>query len=641
MKLPMDIKLARLRELMKTASPTLSKGDQESGGGGVGLSAYVVPSEDAHQSEYTAAPHKRRQFISGFTGSAATAVITMDKALLWTDGRYFLQAEKELDPDHWQLMKMNTPPFPEIHKWLADNCSRGSYVGIDPTLISENTWQKWGKELATRESKLVPVSQNLVDMVWAEAAEERLAYEEKELFVYPLQYAGEKWEGKVDRVKAQMEEEKCELLVVSELDEIAWLFNLRGSDIEFNPVFFAYAIISANQNPLLFVNQSKLTSEVKQHLEGVVLKPYEEVFTVLDEMVQKCVEQKLKVWMGPQVSHALASTVTGKDEKLLLVKNTPTKMLKAIKNECEVECMRQVHIKDGIALCEYLRILHTNLCRSSTGTEGSSKKEFTEISGSDMLDGLRSQQEGFISLSFDTISGSGPNGAVIHYKASPHTDRKLCADELYLVDSGGQYWEGTTDVTRTVSFLSSPPPKQVETYTLVLKGHIALAELVIPEGVIGYKIDCVARSALWEIGLDYQHGTGHGVGAFLNVHEGPQGISYRTNAHEEGLRENMILSNEPGYYESGQFGIRIESLMVYRKHVTKYTLHEGKKFLKPETITCVPLCRQLIDKSMLSDKEVNWVNDYHQFCWDKLTPLAEKQGKTELIEWLKKQTQPL
>jgi len=370
----------------------------------------------------------------------------------------------------------------------------------------------------------------------------------------------------------------------------------------------------------------------------------------LKELAGECVAENGKIWLAPQASRALSAIVLQLNKSSLLMKNTPTKMLKAVKNDCELECVRNAHVKDGIALSEYLQYLD-NTINKSEGANPNEKEEgdvngedhgadLTEVSGANMLDGLRAHQEGFVDLSFDTISGSGPNGAVIHYSPSLQTDRRLCGEELYLVDSGGQYWDGTTDVTRTVALCSSPPPKQIECYTRVLKGHIALAEMVIPEGTQGHRIDSCARAALWQVGLDYLHGTGHGVGMFLNVHEGPQGISYRTNAHQEGIKENMILSNEPGYYEAGQFGIRIESLIVYKKFLTKYSV-DDKKFLKPETITYVPLDRKLIDKSMLSELEINWINDYHQLCWNKLTPLASQLGKTELIEWLKTQTQPL
>lgn len=587
------------------------------------IQAYIVPSGDAHQSEYIAPCDCRRAFISGFNGSAGTAVITTDKAALWTDGRYFLQAEKQLD-ENWILMKDGQPNTPTQADWLAKELPVGGKVGVDPCLISAETWSPLKKNLLASGHSIVAVPINLIDLVWEDQPPPPL----NPLLTLTEKYTGISWQDKIQKIRDKMQTKKCGALVISALDEIAYLFNLRGSDIEYNPVFFAYAVVTLD-NIFLFIDDQKLDAEVKHHLQlngassAIQVMSYDKVSEVIKTLVDQ-VEGKF--WISPKCSVALTQCV---EKNRLFAQTSPVAVMKAVKNDTEIQGMRSAHIKDAVTLCELFSWLEKQIPTGSV----------TEISAADKLEEIKGEQEDFISLSFATISSTGPNAAIIHYKPTEESDTVLSTDEIYLCDSGGQYKDGTTDVTRTIHF-GSPSDHEKECYTRVLKGHIALASIIFPNETKGHMLDTLARTSLWEVGLDYAHGTGHGVGAFLNVHEGPCGISPRVSAAEIPLEAGMILSDEPGYYEDGKFGVRIENLVLVVKAETKFNFR-NKGFLTFEPITLVPMQLKMVEPSLLTEREISWLNEYHTLCREVVGPELKRQGKKEGYEWLMRETETI
>ncbi|KAJ2774648.1 hypothetical protein IWQ56_000489 [Coemansia nantahalensis] len=588
------------------------------------VAAYVVPSEDAHQSEYVAECDKRRAFISGFDGSAGCAVITADTAAMFTDGRYFLQAGRQMD-GNWTLMKQGLPGVPTWKAFLTKHLPAGSRVGIDATLIGAAEGEELRAALKARgDGELVAIADNLVDAVWGA---ERPARPENPVVVHPLQYAGKAHADKIEEVRAATAKQGGEALVVVALDEIAWLFNLRGSDIDYNPVFFAYAVVSKT-GATLYVNEAKLTDSVRRHLEGVAVRPYQAIFGELRAMSASVGAEK-KLLAGPTASWALVQAL-GADK--VMVKQSPITMLKALKNEAEQEGMRQCHIRDGAAMASYFGWLEHQLLHCGQNLR------LSEVDVADKLEELRRAQAHCVGLSFDTISGVGPNGAVIHYKPERGSDALLDVAKMYLCDSGGQYLDGTTDVTRTYHF-GEPSDWERECFTRVLKGHIALDCAVFPDGTSGFVLDPLARLPLWELGLDYRHGTGHGVGSYLNVHEGPQGVGLRKNYIDAGFRAGMTITNEPGYYEDGNFGIRIENTCLVVKAPTRFDYTGGPGYLTFEPVTMVPIQKKLIKADLFTASERKWLNDYHQRVLERVSPLLE-EGSLGL-EWLKRETAPM
>ena len=612
------------------------------------IHAYIVPSGDAHQSEYIAECDKRRHFISGFTGSCGTAIITLEKAALWTDGRYHLQASEQLDSTCWTLMKDGLPDTPTQSDWLKDVLKPGDRVGVDPYLFSHKSWKKISKDLRMRDIDLVAVEENLIDQIWSDPTvvgkdELRSARPCEKLIKLDLNITGKDWPTKVKELRDEMNKKKCSAIVITALDEIAWLLNLRGSDIEYNPVFFAYSIVTM-EKVLLFVDKEKLTPEVDTFIKAchgescsgapsgemcVNILPYNQL---LDYIKQKLLPSTQgSIWLSEGSSEAVISCIPKRQRHF---QASPIEKAKAIKNEVEIVNMKNCHIRDAAALCEYLCWLERTVKENPNGHE-----QLWEIPGADYLEKCRSQQEHYMGLSFDTISGSGPNGSVIHYKPSEATRRPIGSQELYLVDSGGQYLDGTTDVTRTVHF-GQPSAKERECFTHVLKGHIRLAMAVFPRLIKGNSLDSFARQYLWSQGLDYLHGTGHGVGMFLNVHEGPSSISPRGSPDDPGLEAGQILSNEPGYYEDKAFGIRIENLVVLRKAETKYNFN-NRGSLRLETITLVPIQLKMIDVNLMQDDEIEWLNEYHDTCRQLVGAHLDKMGKREVKDWLMKETERL
>ncbi|XP_067252480.1 xaa-Pro aminopeptidase 1 isoform X2 [Chanodichthys erythropterus] len=593
------------------------------------IQAYIIPSGDAHQSEYIAPCDCRREFICGFNGSAGTAIVTEQHAALWTDGRYFLQASQQMD-SNWTLMKMGLKETPSQEDWLISILPENSKVGVDPWIIAADQWKNMSKALSSAGHSLVAVQDNLIDAIW----EDRPPRPSTKLMALGLKYTGLTWQDKITALRGKMAERKISWFVVTALDEIAWLFNLRGSDIEYNPVFFAYAIIGLS-NIKLFVDSKRLLDPaVRQHLEldspsqpdlSVQCFPYESVFTEL-QAVCAALAPKDKMWICDKASCALTQVIPKAHRSA--IPYTPLCLAKAVKNPTEIQGMKMAHIKDAVALCELFAWLEKEIPKGTV----------TEISAADKAEELRSQQKDFVGLSFPSISSVGPNGAIIHYRPLPETNRTLSLNEIYLIDSGAQYKDGTTDVTRTVHF-GTPSDYEKECFTYVLKGHIAVSAAIFPNGTKGHLLDSFARAALWDSGLDYLHGTGHGVGCFLNVHEGPCGISYKTFA-DEPLEAGMIVSDEPGYYEDGSFGIRLENVVLVVPAKTKYN-YRNRGSLTFEPLTLVPIQLKMINTDLLTQKERDWVNDYHRKCRETIGAELERQGRKEALDWLVRETQPI
>ncbi|CAJ1053226.1 hypothetical protein EPR50_G00014820 [Xyrichtys novacula] len=591
------------------------------------IQAYIVPSGDAHQSEYIAPCDCRREFICGFNGSAGTAIVTEQHAAMWTDGRYFLQASQQMD-NNWTLMKMGLKETPSQEDWLISILPENSKVGVDPWIIAADQWKNMSKALISAGHSLVAVQDNLIDVVWTDRPERPST----QLRILGLDYTGVSWQDKITALRAKMTERKLTWFVATALDEIAWLFNLRGADIEYNPVFFAYAIVGLN-TIRLFVDLKRLSDPaLRDHLQldspskpelSIRTFPYESVFTEL-QAICAALGPKDKVWICDKASCALTQVIPKAHRTP--IPYTPLCLAKAVKNATEIQGMKMAHIKDAVALCELFAWLEKEIPKGNV----------TEISAADKAEEFRSQQKDFVGLSFPTISSVGPNGAIIHYRPLPETNRTLSLNEVYLIDSGAQYIDGTTDVTRTMHF-GTPSAFEKECFTFVLKGHIAVSAAVFPNGTKGHLLDSFARSALWESGLDYLHGTGHGVGCFLNVHEGPCGISYKTFA-DEPLEAGMIVSDEPGYYEDGSFGIRLENVVLVVPAKPKYN-YRNRGSLTFDPLTLVPIQVKMINTEQLTQKERDWVNEYHRKCREVIGAELERQGRKNALEWLIRETQ--
>jgi len=590
------------------------------------VAAFVVPSGDAHLSEYTHPAYDRRAFISGFTGSAGTAVVTANAALLWTDGRYFLQAEQELSAE-WSLMRMNQPGVPTVEAWLASNLPNASAVGIDASVHSVDDAQKMSSALtsAQRELQLKPLpSPNLIDTVWYD----RPPPPQNPARELPLAVAGVTAAEKLAAVGADLATHKANALVVGSLDEVCWLFNVRGGDVPHCPVLQAFALVHATEpvTATLFVEQAKLSAPVLEALAaaGVTPAPYEEA----EPTVRSLAAQGQALMLDAKsCNYALRLAAGGR----AVLQESPLILRKACKNELELEGMMEAHLTDGAALAHFFAWLRQTVVDEQT--------PLTEVEIAAKLASFRAASPAFLDLSFPTIAGVGANGAIIHYnclETTPEQINTLDGSQLMLLDSGGQYESGTTDVTRTFH-LGEPTSWQRECFTRVLKGNIGLDSVIFPEGTPGMAIDAFARQALWQAGLDYLHGTGHGVGAALNVHEGPHSISPRWG-NTCGLKPGMICSNEPGYYENGAFGIRIENLLVVKVQPTPNTFNE-KAYLGFEQLTHVPIQASLIEPALLTTAEVEWLDSYHARVWERVSPRLD--AASDGARWLREATRPL
>ncbi|XP_034179610.2 xaa-Pro aminopeptidase ApepP [Osmia lignaria lignaria] len=614
------IKLAKLRGLMEAV--------QVGGIKGKGLQALIINSDDAHQSEYLREHDKRLRFISGFTGSFGTAVITPHKASLWTDGRYYMQALAEFDPpEAWTLMREGSLDTPTRAAWLVSNLPPKSTVGADANLMSYTEWAILHTSLTAAGHCLMPLEENLIDKVWGS---DQSTATGNVVVPHPLQFSGCSASKKVESCKETMNKNKVKALVITALDEVAYILNLRGSDIPYNPVFFAYVILTLDDLHL-FIDKSRLSEKAQQQLVdekvNVVYHSYEDIHTFLKEIANSCTNDE-KVWISNGSSYALHADC-GEVKKHTAV--TPINIMKAVKNDVEIEGMKAAHIRDAVALVKYFAWLEDKIKNK--------KETITEISGATQLENFRKEQEYFVGLSFPTISSVGPHGAIIHYLPTPKTDVPITEKEVYLCDSGAQYRDGTTDVTRTLHF-GNPTNFERECFTRVFKGQCRLSTSIFPLMVQGNYLDTLARENLWSVGLNYLHGTGHGVGSYLNVHEGPIGISWRPYPDDPGLQPGMFLSNEPGYYEDEKFGVRLENIELVVKANTPYN-HKNRGFLTFETVTLVPIHTKLLDLSLLTDNEIEYLNNYHLRCWNTLRPLLQGPENAPALEWLQKETRPI
>lgn len=573
------------------------------------LDAYVVPSADPHQSEYVADAWKRREFISGFTGSAGLFACTKSEAGLWTDGRYFVQAETELSGSPIRLYKQGQDP--DWKEWLANKLSSGSRIGINPSLFSISSFRGLEDLLSQRKIEIVTQDDDLVDQVWKPT---RPKLPDAALFDHPLQYAGIDRREKLQNLRKAMKEVGAKSVIVSALDEIAWLFNLRGSDVSYNPVFYAFALVTETSATLF---ASQVSEQTRKALpDDIKLASYDGFAAALPSL-----QTSAPVWLD-------GSTVSAWIERKLrdlgiplLVQDSPIPAWKAVKNAAELSGMRAAHVRDGVAMLRFLHWL----------SDAIKKDGLTEISVSDKLETFRQQQSAYKGPSFSTIAGYGPHGALPHYRATPESNAKLEVPGVFLIDSGGQYDDGTTDITRTIS-LGAPSDFEKKIYTSVLKGHLLLGRSLFPAGTNGYQLDVLARQPLWKQMLDYNHGTGHGVGAALCVHEGPFSVSTRKNLFP--LTVGHILSNEPGCYLETQFGVRIENLVTVVKKGQDPAFGE---FLGFEDLTLCPYDRHLIDKNLLNDEEIEQINHYHQRVRQELSPFLDESDKA----FLKQQTEAL
>ena len=584
-------KLVELRALMKKKN----------------IAAYIIPSADPHQSEYVAPRWKSRAWISGFTGSAGTVVVTMKKAGLWTDGRYFLQAEAQLKGSTITLFKDGLPETPSYTDWINSELKKGEIVSFDASVMSINSVESLKCAFAQKGIK-VASSEDLIDKIW----KDRPAFPSGKGFLHPVKYAGLGRKEKFDNIRKEMEKKGVDYHLFASLDDLAWIFNIRGNDVECNPVVMGFGVIG-KKTADLFVKEGKFNAKDVKAIEkdGVEMHKYEEIYDFIKGLKGKIFIDKART------SQSLLDAVDCKKAETVFGANM-SQIMKGIKNATEIEGMKKAHVIDGVAMVKFLCWLDKNI----------GKTKLTEISASDKLEAFRKEGEGFVGLSFDTISGYGAHGAIIHYSATPETDCELKPAGLYLVDSGAQYLFGTTDITRTIA-LGKLDKNMKRDFTNVLKGHIKIAMTQFPQGfTTGSHIDAFAREALWNDGKNYLHGTGHGVGAYLSVHEGPMSISPRQI--DVKIVPGMVISNEPGYYEPDKYGIRIENLVL---SVPKAKTAWGQ-FVGFENLTMCPIDIRAIEPSLLTAEEKKYLNDYHKLVFKTLSPMLGKEEKA----WLKKMT---
>jgi Xaa-Pro aminopeptidase len=578
------------------------------------LDGFVVPLTDEHMSEYVGSYAQRLQWLTGFKGSAGSAVVLPEEAAIFVDGRYTLQVRQQVSADDWSYQSV---PETSVTDWLKDHAAKGARIGYDPWLHTRD-WVKKAKEaLASRGAELVPVGENPIDKIWIDRPEASKA----KLVVQPDEYAGKGAAEKRTDIAEWLEKHDADAAVLSALDSIAWAFNVRGQDVTHTPVALAYAIVNKDGTADLFVAEEKVGPDVRQHLgNGVRLHDRYAFEGALSQFKGKTVA------VDPERAVSAIFDALDRAGAKILPLRDPVVLPKALKNKVEIAGQQAAQTRDGAVIARFLHWID----------QEAPKGDVDELGASDKLEALRRENPELRDLSFDSISGAGPNGAIVHYKSSEKTNRKLETGTLYLIDSGGQYVDGTTDITRTVP-IGEPTDEMRDRFTRVLKGHIAVATAVFPKGTRGTQLDSFARRPLWDAGLDYAHGTGHGVGSFLAVHEGPQRIAPVTSSQsggDEPLQAGMIISNEPGYYKTGEYGIRIENLVLV---VDKHIDGEEKEMLGFETLTFAPIDRRLIVKAMLSPSEIEWLDTYHQQVVEKIGPTLSGSDR----EWLEKACAPI
>ena len=597
-----------------------------------GLGAFIFPSTDPHQSEYVADHWKGREWISGFNGSAGTAVVTLDSAALWTDSRYFLAAEEQLRGTEFQLMKLKMPDTPTIAEWI--NCQLSivnsplTEVGIDGSCSSASEVRELITELRQHGGMTLRTNLDVLSRIWID----RPPIPENPVEIQPMAYAGEAAHDKIARIRQTLRKKHADGMLMAALDDIAWTLNLRGSDVHCNPVFVSYLLISTT-TVTLYVNNVKLTPAVEAYLkaEGVGVAPYEDVVCGLKDYFE------YNILMDPaEVNYTLFTLCSSGEadpspftlhSSHIVEDESPVARMKTVKNTDEIAGFRAAMVRDGVAMVRFLRWLDNAVANSTLYTQHST---LTELTISEKLESLRAEQALYRGLSFDTIAAYGEHGAIVHYEPTPDTDIPLQPHGLLLLDSGAQYQDGTTDITRTIA-LGPLTDEERRVYTLVLKGHIQVELCKFPSGASGTQLDILARQAMWREGLNYLHGTGHGVGSYLCVHEGPHQL--RMEWKPAPLVAGMTVTDEPGIYLAGRFGVRIENTLL----VVPYKETEFGEFLQFESLTLCPIDTTPIVTEMLTDEELRWLNDYHQMVYDRLSPRLDEED----CEWLKQRCVPV
>lgn len=577
--------------------------------------AYIVPSSDYHQSEYVGDYFKSREFMSGFTGSAGTLIISMDEAGLWTDGRYFIQAENELKDSGIKLFKMGEEGVPTIEEYLLEKLPKNSTLGFDGRVMSVKEGQSLANKLAFKGIN-IEYKYDLVNDIW----EDRCSLPTEKAFLLGTEYSGESFSDKLSRIRAVMKAKKATTHILASLDDIAWLFNIRGRDVKSNPVVLSYAVITID-SVYLFIDKNKIGKDIRAELskENVQIKGYEEVY----EFIKNIDENEVVLIDTSKVNYAIYNNIPSNVQKI--EERNPSILFKSIKNEIELKNIRNSHIKDGVAFTKFMYWLKNNI----------GKIEITEISATQKLEEFRREQDKFIEPSFSTIAAYKDHAAMMHYSATEESNYKLEPRDLFLVDSGGQYFDGTTDITRTIAL--GPIPENVrKDFTNVVRGMIRLSKAKFLYGCRGYNLDILARGPLWEEGIDYKCGTGHGIGFVLNVHEGPNGFRWKVREDIDDtciLEEGMVTTNEPGVYVENSHGIRIENEIVIRKAEK----NEYGQFMDFEVITFAPIDLDAIDESLILKDEKVYLNNYHKQVYDKISPYLNEEEK----QWLKTYTREI
>ncbi len=568
------------------------------------LSAYIFPTSDPHQSEYTADHWKGREWISGFNGSAGTAVVTLTSAALWTDSRYFIAAAEQMEGTEFQLMKLKVEGTPTIAEWLGKELAEAAdkSVGIDGMVASVNEVEALIADLRNQGGITLQTNFDVLTRIW----KDRPAIPTNAIEIHPVELAGEEASSKLQRIRKALRTQHADGMLMAALDDIAWTLNLRGADVHCNPVFVSYLLIDSSA-ATLYINKEKVPADVEQYLQrqGVRVEAYEHVVQGLGDYFE------YNILLDPnEVNYALMKMV----KREVVRASSPVPMMKAVKTEAEQNGFRRAMVRDGVAMVKFLKWLEEN-------------PQQTEISVADKLETLRSEQPLYRGLSFDTIAGYEAHGAIVHYEATPETDIPLSQKGFLLLDSGAQYQDGTTDITRTIA-LGALTEEQKKVYTLVLKGHIDLQLLHFPDGATGTQLDAIARQPLWQHGLNFMHGTGHGVGSYLNVHEGPHQI--RMDWKPAPLRAGMTVTDEPGIYLEGRFGVRIENTLL----IVPAEETECGRFLRFETLTLCPIDTKPIIKEWLTKEEMEWLNSYHECVFRSLNSHLTSEEKA----WLRRAT---
>ena len=578
-----------------------------------GYDAYMVPTDDNHQSEYVGEHFKARAFITGFTGSAGTAVITKDAAGLWTDGRYFIQAEQQLSGSGVKLFKMGEPDVRTVGDFIADVLPEGGTLGFDGRVVAMGEGQALEAAAAKKNAK-IDYSTDLIDKIW----EDRPALSEEPAFALDIEYTGESTESKLKRIRKSMAEEGADIHIIAALDDVCWTTNLRGNDIEFFPLLLSYAVIT-KEDMKLYIDERKLTDEMKENLakDNISLRPYNAVYEDVKEL---CADSAILVDPS-RLNYALYNNLP-KGAKVI-EKVNPTVLMKAMKNDTEIKNIKSAHVKDGVAVTKFMHWLKKNV----------GKTEITEISAAEKLEEFRKEQEGYLWQSFEPICGSGEHAAIVHYAATPETNVPVVTDGLFLTDTGGGYMEGSTDITRTFAF-GKITDRMAEDFTTVLLCNLRLARAVFMHGTCGYNLDILARMPAWERGINYNHGTGHGVGYLMNIHEAPSGFRIAIREREKAVIEpGMVITDEPGIYIEGSHGIRTENeLLVCEKEKTEYG-----QFLCFEPITYVPIDLDAVNPDMMTKEDKEQLNAYHAKVYELVSPHLNEEEK----EWLKEYTRAI